>query len=411
MKKFAPVACVSVAALLAADHAVAQNLDVVKRPRPGYDAVGIPAGSFIVFPHAELSVEYDSNIYAEATNEQDDFIAVLPLGVDVDSDWNNHALNLFAEGEFGFYGDNSDEDYEDYAVGFDGRIDVQRSFHIFGGSTFRHLHQDRGSPDRETSTIEPIEFDRTEANLGVTWKPNRLGVTIEGLYHHFDFDDATRNDGEVLNNDDRDRERMTGRLRVSYDLQPGYAAFVQGSYNEVEYANTPDDKGLVRDSDGFNFRGGVEFDITDVVSGDVFIGYKENDYTDEDLDDVDIVDVGGNILWGVTPLTTVRINLSRSIEETTQDNSPGYIATDVGIGIDHELRHNLLVGGTFGYVNNDYESIARDDDILSLSLRTTYMIDRTFQVGANAGWRDRDSNIDDASYDRFQVGAWVGVRF
>ncbi len=401
----------AIALLFGANLASAQELDVTKRPLPEYDPVGMPVGSFLVFPKLEFSETYNGNIYAQETGETDDFVTRIAPSVAVNSDWSNHALNVVADAVWGVYADNSDEDFIDYGIAADGRLDVQRSSNVFGGLSYRRLHEERGSPNDVRLSTEPTEYDRVMANLGVTYKPNRFGVTVEGDWHDLDYDDTRGTTGNVINNDDRDRGVWGGRLRLGYDIQPDYTAFIQGSFNERDYDNVPDDRNLNRNSDGYRVDVGMEFRVTGTVDGEVFVGYFDQDYEDQALADVSDFDVGGNLVWSVTPLTTIKGLLARDVNETVVASASSFVSTAVAVDVDHELRRNFLIGGTVVFANNDYEGISRDDDIIRLGLRARYLITRNFYAGANAGYTDRDSSVASFSYDQFRVGLTLGAQF
>lgn len=411
MKKFSLMAGVSVLALMVgANFAAAQELDVSKRPRPEYDPIGVRAGSFLVFPKVELSETYNSNIYATENNEEDDFITRISPEVSVNSDWNNHALNATAFLTEGLYANNSDEDFTDYGITADGRIDIQRQAYLFGGGGAQHLHEERGS-ENAVNGKDPTEYNRYDANLGATYKPNRLGVTIEGTWRQLDFDDVDTSTGVVINNDDRDRNVYGERLRVGYDIQPGYTAFVQGSLNQRDYDQTPDDAGFNRNSDGYRVDAGIEVRLTNVIDAEFFGGYFAQDYDDPRFDDIGEIDAGARVLWSVTPLTSIKASLARNVEETIQANSSSYIATVVTVGVDHELRRNILIGATGSFSNNDYQGISREDDVWGLGVNGKYLINRNFYLGGRVGYDNRDSNTANLSYDAFRVGAFVGAQF
>jgi len=390
--------------------ASAQELDVTKRPRPEYDPIGLRAGSFLIFPSTELSETYNSNIYAENTNETDDFITELRPDIRVRSDWNNHALNANVFVHSGHYAQNTDENYTDYGVGLDGRLDVTRVANIFGGAGARHLHEDRGSPD-DVRGVEPTEYDRYDANLGGNYKPNRIGITVEGTWRRLEYDNVMTSTGAVVDNSDRDRDVFGQRVRVGYDVSPGYTAFVQGSLNQRKYDITPDSNGFDRDSDGWTLNAGVEFKLTNLVAGEVYAGYMEQNYNDAALESNSNMDFGGRLLWSVSQLTTVHADVARQVVETTSAGSSGYLATTTRIGVDHELMRNVLVGATAAYTNNDYDGINRDDNVWHLGVKGKYLINRNFYTGAQAGWTDRDSDAANQSYDQYVVGAFIGAQF
>src|SRR5690606_38348112 len=112
-----------------------------------------------------------------------------------------------------------------------------------------------------------------------------------------------------------------------YDVQPGYTAFVQGSLNQRDYDQTPDDGGFNRNSDGYRVDAGIEVRLTNVIDGEFYLGYFGQNYDDPTFDDIGEIDAGARVLWSVTPLTTVKASLARNVEETIQANSSSYIAT------------------------------------------------------------------------------------
>ncbi|MEW6092282.1 MAG: outer membrane beta-barrel protein, partial [Pseudomonadota bacterium] len=124
-----------------------RNVSVRDRARPGYDAVGVRAGAFTIFPEASVRGAYNDNIYATDVNTESDFITTLGARVSAVSTWSRHSLNLRAGLAQQLYADNNDEDRLDWDVGGDGRIDITRDTNISGGLSYAQLHEDRGSPN------------------------------------------------------------------------------------------------------------------------------------------------------------------------------------------------------------------------------------------------------------------------
>jgi hypothetical protein len=400
----------AVALMFGASLASAQVLDVTQKPRPESDPIGVSVGSFILFPEVTVRETFDSNIFAVTTGETDDFITNIKPSLTLDSNWNNHALSITADANLGIYGDNSAEDYANYGIVGDGLIDVRRNFNVFFGSTFQHLHEDRGSPNAAVST-EPTEYDRHGAHAGFDYKPNRFGVIGQVGLFDLDYDNTFTSAGVVNNNADRDRQVTEGSLQLSYDFSPGYTGFVRGVFNEREYDTIPDDAGVNRNSDGYNVNGGVEFEITGTVIGEAFVGYFEQDYEAATLSNNSGVNFGGRALWSVSELTSVHGTLTRNVHETTTVGASSYLSTSLAIGVDHELMRNLLIGASAGLTNNDYDGISRDDDVVRLGAYGKYFITRNFFAGVDAQYIDRDSDVAGVSYDRYKIGASIGAQF
>ena len=104
-----------------------RNVSVSARPRPDYQAAGIHAGGFTVYPKLATTFEHNDNIYAAKTGKQDDTVWHINPEIDVASNWNRHFLSAYVRGGFNRYSDNSTENSDDYAVGADGRLDITRN--------------------------------------------------------------------------------------------------------------------------------------------------------------------------------------------------------------------------------------------------------------------------------------------
>ena len=400
---------------LGVTHQIAQ-VDVERgetvrgRSRPDYEALGGRVGSFIVYPKVTVGEFYNDNIFATEDDEVDDFITVIEPTVQVKSDWGRHALSFEGGAEIGLYADESDENYQDYFAGAAGRVDVTEATYLGANGSFQHLHEERGSPD-DVRGEEPTEFDRFGGRLKGFHDLGRVNLTLEGGILRFDFDDVDAAGGEI-NNDDRDRDRYDGSLRVGYEIVPEYEAFVRGGYDVIDYDDSEDDNGFDRDSEGFGVVGGVKIDFGGLIFGDFFAGYSYRNYDDSDLKTVDGVDVGADFTWNVTPLTTITAGVARIIEETTQVDASGFYATTGTVGVDHELLRNLIVGASGGVENDNYKGIDREDWIYTAGASVDYFLNRHVFMGANYNFRHRNSDVTgiDDYYENI-VGVTVGVQY
>jgi hypothetical protein len=120
---------------------------VTNRPRPELDRLGVRAGGLFIYPSLGLQEFYNDNIFATDRDEEDDFITLVSPRVDVASDWTNHAFDLYAKAAIGRYADQTQEDFEDIAVGSNGRLDITQRAKLRAGVSYDRLHEGRGSPD------------------------------------------------------------------------------------------------------------------------------------------------------------------------------------------------------------------------------------------------------------------------
>jgi uncharacterized protein (PEP-CTERM system associated) len=366
-------------------------------PNDPYAAQGIPVGGFVVLPELKIGETYDDNIFRDSTNTKSDFITTVRPEAAVRSNWNNHMLNFFAAAESGFYASHDDENYTDFFLGTDGRVDIQRDTNISAGLNHTWGHEERGSPD-DVNGSEPSETQITNARLGLAHTFNRLKVSPYALWSRYDYDDVKTSTGATINNDDRDNDVLKGGLRADYDVHPSFDVFVEGIYNTVNYSDARDDNGFNRDSDGYELRTGVVLGLTNLLTGEAFVGYMAQEMDDARFTDIDGVSFGAGVKWEITRLTTLGFNAARTIQQTTTTGSSGIIQTGSEVNARHELLRNLIVDAYLRYTINEYEGITREDDVYEGSLGALYKLNRFVGLGARYRYIERDSDVNTSDY-------------
>lgn len=372
--------------------------DTVKsRPRPEYDPAGVHLGGFFLYPKMSATEIYRDNIFYTENNTTDDFITVLSPELDLKSNWNNHALNLFAGADAGFYASNSDENYTDLRAGINGRVDIQRDLNASGGVTIERLHEERSSPD-QTAASEPVTYVRTRPTVALSKRFNRLTTRLSGSVSDYRYDDAKTSSGGTLSMKDRNRRDYEGTVRVGYAFAAGYEGFVRGTANRRAYSHETDDAGFDRDSDGWESVAGLAFDLGGVTQGNIFGGYLTQNFDDPAFESIEGISYGGDLTWNPTRLTTVTGGAQRSIEETTLSGASGAVSSTFEFGVDHELKRNIILSGDLRYQMLDYDGISREDDIVGAGIGGEYLMNRNFRLGARYGYATRSSNVSGGDY-------------
>ncbi|MBI1260831.1 MAG: outer membrane beta-barrel protein [Rhizobiales bacterium] len=383
-----------------------RGVSVKERARPDYDAAGIRAGSFMVYPTASVSEIYDDNIYAVDTGETDDFITKLASSVAVNSNWNRHALNLNAGLSQLLYADNTDEDNFNWNIGGSARLDILRDTNVSVNAGFAQAHEDRGSPSSPGLAAEPTEYFTTDAGVTFFQRFNRLFGELGATYMKYDYKDVDAVGGGTINQDQRDRNEYTQSLKLGYSVSPDTSLYIRGTLNQRDYRLRPPSVGITvdRNSNGYEVVGGSDFKISNIMQGGVYVGYHEQDYEAVGLSNASGVAFGADVDWFITPLTTINLNASSSIQETTTAGASGYQSMGVGLTVDHELLRNVILSGNVGYSNDDYDTISRQDDYISAGLGVDYLLNRNFELGLKYDYKDRNSDIVGNDYSRNQLG-------
>lgn len=383
---------------------------VLDRARPDYDPAGIRVGSFLLFPSVELGVGYDDNVGRSTNNSTDSYDLTVAPQLQFQSQWSRHELNLGLAADAIFYEADSDLDYTNYGATVEGRLDISNSTNVEARASYEELNEEVRSTTAPLAASEPTEYNSWGGGLQLNQRFNRLTAELEGTYEQLDYDDVRANGGGLIDNDNRDRDQVEGRLRLGYDVDPDVNLFVEGALNEVDYDQAPPTVAVNRDSDGYRVGVGASFDVTTLVAGSIVVGYLEQDYDSAALADVDGLSAEVDLEWYVTPLTTVRLGADSSVQQSDTTGSGGYLSQSVGLGVDHELMRNVILSAGTSFENNSFEGINRDEDVIAFDLGAQYLINRNMAVEAGYRYEERDSNVAGRDYDRNQIGVTLRLQ-
>lgn len=368
-----------------------RNQSVRERPHPEYEALGVRLGSFLAYPRVQLDVEHNSNIYAAETNAVDDVVWRVRPEVSVESNWNQHFLQVYARGAFTRYSDYGSEDTDEYDLGLSGRVDIRRSLTGSGGASFARFAEPRTSQNTPEQSAEPIEYDLAQVNAMLERNSGRLKTSVRVDWRNYDYRDGRNLAGLTVEQDDRDRAVSILTLRGDYALSPDTAIFVQGALNARDYdvASTP--ALAARDSDGYELLAGANFQVTQLIRGDAGVGYLSQSFDDARFEDVDGFGARARLEWFPTQLTTVTATASRIVEDSVVPGAGGFLSSSVGVQVDHELLRNLILTGQLAYAADKFKGVDREDDRWLAAISGTYLINRHIGLAVTYSYLDQAS--------------------
>jgi hypothetical protein len=379
---------------------------------PEYQAQGMPMGAFRLYPALTGLIAHDDNVFRTETDEvSDTFFQIAPrLSLETQSE--GHFVALRGGVDIFEYSDASSESRTDWFALAEGGTEVVQGTRIFGSVSYTDTHEPRGYFDEAASLAEPTPFDVFHADARVESKPNRFGVAVGVSYDKLNYQDSVLFGPGNANNDDRDFDQFEVFGRVSYEFSPGYAIYAHAAHNTREFDLPLDRNGVNRDSTGYRVNGGIQMEVTRLITGEAYIGYLEQKYEAPLLRDNGF-NFGANILWSPTPTVDVRLGARHSIVETvvSQDFVP---ATDsnqkeVTLGIDYAFRPNVILHGDVGYLDNDFTGTTRTDEITSFGVGGTYILNRYLSATAQFEHSNRESTIVGQDYSDNIF--WFGLGF
>jgi hypothetical protein len=407
---------IALATVSLAGHAVAQardnffardrNVSVRERARPGYQALGIPLASFIAYPKVELGVQYNSNIYATQDGAISDTVGLIEPEIDLASRWSRNSVTAYVRSSTHEYDTHSGEDTTNWQFGGTGEADLGDSTLTVGGD-YGYLANPRtasvGTTNVNGSTfpLHPIEYYGSDANADLAHTFNRLKVEGIVTYSAEQFQNAVNYLSAPILETPYDNSRVTASGKAAYAVSPDTALYLSAGYNSINFPNqSVAITGLNRNSTGETVDVGTNFDFTQLIRGDVEVGYLRQNFTAAGFQSLGGLHVLAKVEWFPTQLTTVTFTGSRDVVPATVPGSPAIIAGTAGGQVDHELLRNLILTGAAKFVQDDYQGIARHDKIYDVTVSGDYLVDRN--VGLHLAY-------DNLTQD--STGALRGVNF
>lgn len=372
-----------------------------ERSRPELAPIGLRLGSFRAFPQAELSEEYDSNVFAVADNPEGDFVSTAEASLAVRSDWNNHALGGRAYGRLYRYAENSGEDREEGGVSIFGELDVTRANALAGTVAYRRETASRTDPEEDFGG-QLSELDRYVAQFSYRHRISRFGLVINSQVQRLDFVTAP--------DQFRDRNELRLAPRLYYDVSPAFRPFVEVAYQLVEYDTLSRD-GTDRDSDTVGGYMGTAIELSGILEAEVFAGFFNTDFDDPGLDSQSSLGGGASLVWLVTDLTALIGEASRGVEQTTRASASNKIRSLARLRVEHELRRNVLLDGEFQVTREEFEGIDRLDSTLGISFGAEYRLNRNLSFSLGYSYLQRESDVAGADFAKNVVFLSSTLRF
>jgi len=366
-----------------------ENISVRERPRPEYQAAGIHLGGFMLFPKLTSSFTYDDNIYALHTHAIGDEIFTVNPELDLQSTWSRNSLAAYVRLQQDWYMQHSSEDATQYGAGIDGKYEFGHST-LTAGVDYGHYALPRTAANvvnGSTSSIATlskhrITYDYTAANVELAHTFNRLRLSARADYQLYSYQNGLTPGGipviEVGQN--HNVETYTGK--AEYAVSPDTALFVIGAYNQRYYDIQPPDPRVTldRNSTGYNVGGGINFDLTHLVRGEVQVGYLDQEYASPLLKPIKGVSAKGQIEWFPSQLTTVTATVNRDVGDSGIIGSAGFLATNGGIQIDHELMRNVILTANATVGQDQYQGISRTDDLWGAGVSANWLLNRAVGI-------------------------------
>ena len=359
-----------------------ENVPVTSRPNPEYDALGYHVGGFTAYPRISLSGTYDDNIFGQPNGVSGAIFTATP-SVDFDSNWSRHALNFNLRYERDQYLDHSTESSNELSLSSSGRLDIDRSSAANFVFNVARLTEARTAPDSVGGLREPVRYDVVTTSGEIYREFNRYRVEAEVGNNFYSFFNSRLFNGALYPEYLRDENATYERFRASYAYDPNIAFFAQVTPNQSQFLHRPLDGSGSFNSNGYAILGGVNFQLTHLLTGDAGIGYYSQSYNARNISDISGLAYNVTLRYFPTQLVTVTGHADHSISASAIPGTPASDVDSFSLRADYELRRNIIISPEADYSRYRYPGTSRDDDRFGASLNATYLVNRNIGVTAS----------------------------
>lgn len=364
---------------------------VTDRQQPGYEAPGIPLGSWRLSPSVTTQAIADDNIFAQESSRASDEILRIKPEATLQTNWDGNSVALHALGTIDRYARHSSENIEDLDLGATGTFDLGSTTQLRTGLRYLDKHQSRQSQDVSAQTIRPIRYTTAAAAAAIRQDLGRLRLSGDLTYAHRNYHDGILPDGSVYEQDTSDSDSYRIGVRADYALSPAIGVFARavGDWRNFRLGTAQTPK---RDSRGYQILTGVTFEPAALIRGSIGIGYVSQHFLNPFYTDLSGAAINAKIEYFPTQLTTITVRADRQVLDSGIPGSGGYLSTDTTISIDHELLRSLILSASAGYQHNKFNNLDRRDDRITATARATWRLNRMMAIEARYDRLDQSSH-------------------
>lgn len=369
---------------------------LLREYRNDSEELGVRAGSLRLDPSVSLGITHNSNVFATSNDEESDQVTSLRPALRLRNLESPHLLQLIAGAELANYSDLSSEDYDDATVAFNADWELNESNALGLTLAYEEGHEDRTSSAARNG-VELTDLDESKAQLIYRGTRGWADFGFELRHQTFDYGRTVLADGTVLDNEDRDHDRIYAAIDAGLSDEQRYSPYIRLGRLDRNFDNVD---GLDRSSDSSFAHLGLRTTRQAVLSSDFYFGYAWNNFTDNRFEDFNDFVVGGELSWWPTRLTNITGQLRREVNGTTLADAAGTESTKLRLALDHELRRYMNLSVVGGYGSDDYVNLDREDTDIYGMIELTRDMGRKLRIGAAYTYSDRSvsPDVSDAEY-------------
>lgn len=353
---------------------------------PTDSELGIRAGSFLIYPQLEVNAGADSNVFAQSSylgTVGSPYITVAPT-LDMRSDWSNHELHILAGGLAGFYSSAPTQNYLNYTLQADGRIDIYSEFYAKWSVAYKQMTQALGTPNVAVAQ-SPTIINMIPVGLSLYQHFGRFFYELKGSATRYTYNQFGQLIQDGLPAWSQNRTEFLESVRLGYDVFSDLAFFIEPSLNQRRYDSFVNAADQERNSDGQAFNFGATWTPSLITRLEATVGYQNQIY--QQFGATSSMTFGLSGSWnGYAPLT-LRPSIMRSIQETALSNYSSFVSTTYGLDFNYLIHDAWTMVGGLSLMTANYTPVPgsgagpRTDTIYRGQIGVLYTLRPQIQIG------------------------------
>ena len=375
-----------------------------------------------LYPELTLITSYDDNVTSSASSRIESF--ALWVSPHLIYEIKNSKKRFFVDNQLTFmtYVDSGRDDYLDnkFQLGYE-YTPTKRTYAAIRGEYFKS-HDARGTEQSEgvgdlTRTPDKWHHYLVEGNAAYGSQQSKGRAELDIGYVSKDYDNHRERTFV------RDLDEIFANARFYYRVMPKTSVVLEGRFTNINYEQDPirvpragvDSSSSSLDSNTYQALIGVTWKSTYKSTGFAKFGYINKDFDSSNRKDSDGFNWNVGIEW--QPKTFSRFNFSTSRSYNETDGFGDYTESDTIAASWNHQWHKLSpkLGTTVdvSYTENTFpgSDSGREDDLFSVGVAINYKMQRWLKMGGGYRYDDRDSSLNLFSYDSNHFELFATVLF
>jgi hypothetical protein len=366
-------------------------------------ALALPLGPFQISPELILEERYDSNIFLEPADERDDFISYGAFNVKIALPIRltrartiSPFVNVFADAAA--FAKNPEENFQN--AGITGGVDVDMPLvRPDQRLTFNLSNQYRSITEVASSAEQSDLGPRTQRTENFLSADVGYFLTrrdeFHAFYHRLDL--HQENVAQFL-----DRNENIVGLTYFRQLRPLLSGLIEYNYQFTDFTNLgPTDPDF--SSTGHILAIGFRRDDAARLSGTIKVGAEIRDFESGSV----VVEpyVSSSLTFRITPRLYTNLTVTRSIEESTNQDFTFFNATAVNLRLTQELTAKISAFLEGRFELDEFQErvtpgdpTTRQDHLYGLGAGVNYRFAQWLTTGLSYQYRTKDSNVEILDY-------------